>query len=103
MEIRRTRLAHAAALAVVGWYLMMPPISKTDSGYSADFHAPLTIWTVNRPFDKASDCDTVQGPLVLLGRKRMDKFPNKSLDWALAQQLATSQCISTDDPRLKGN
>jgi hypothetical protein len=43
---------HAAALALVGWYLMTPPIllKCPDEG------APLSRWTVEEAFDTAREC-----------------------------------------------
>lgn len=32
---------HAAALALVGWYLMVPPLASLQS-QTADLHAPLS-------------------------------------------------------------
>ena len=96
-------LRHAAALALVGWYLMIPPIIEKAGGYEADFNAPISRWSVNSPFDAASECRAVNGQLVLEQKQRLDKAPIHSLDWAVAQRLVTSQCISSDDPRLKGN
>ena len=93
---------HAAALALVGWYLMIPPVIEKAGGYEADFDAPLARWAVNTPFDSASECGAVNGGLVLQQKRQMDKARSHSLDWAIAQSMVTSQCISTDDPRLKG-
>jgi hypothetical protein len=93
-------IRHAAALALVGWYLLVPPISKTNDGYKADFNAPLGKWIVTGVYDQAYSCDQLQGRLVLDQEKKIEKLPLLSYKWALAQKLATSQCIATDDPRL---
>jgi hypothetical protein len=54
---------HAAALALVGWYLMMPPntqgwFSKTKNNDEA---APLDQWTIVRSFDTALMCEHYRG------------------------------------------
>jgi len=94
---------HAAALALVGWYLMVPPLKgDSSSGYRADYDAPLSQWTVLSPFDSASPCDTQHRRDVDDGASAMKKAPKGSFDWAVAQKLTQSQCIATDDPRLRG-
>jgi hypothetical protein len=45
-------LRHAAAFALVGWYLMIPP----GSGSRVDIDAPLNKWSVFRSFDTAAEC-----------------------------------------------
>jgi hypothetical protein len=93
----------AAALALVGWYLMVPPVIKTNSaeysGYKADFDSPLSRWQVNSAFDSASACNSLSAALVFKGERDMKK--THGLDWAIAQSLTQNQCIATDDPRLK--
>ncbi len=91
---------HAAALALVGWYLMVPNVIETVGGYQADFNCPLSRWAVNSVFDSASECDPIQGGVVLKGQRDMKKAPVQSMDWAIAQSLTQAQCIETDDPRL---
>jgi hypothetical protein len=81
---------HAVALALVGWYLMLPPrlhMRTARPTFSAD--APLREWKVVQPFDKATDCD------LELKRQIMDcgHCPRAGL-WLSAQ------CIASDDPRL---
>jgi hypothetical protein len=44
------RTCHAAALALVGWYLMWSP----NSGLSVDDQAPLAKWQIVESFD--NDC-----------------------------------------------
>jgi hypothetical protein len=47
------KLRHAAALALVGWYLMMPP----SDGHSIDRNAPLDKWEVYSGYDTAKECE----------------------------------------------
>ena len=57
-------LRHAAALAVVGWYLMLPPFTKKgpDSyDLPPDTSAPISNWTtysVLDHFDTEEECKT---------------------------------------------
>ena len=53
------RIWHVAAFALVGWYLMMPPIGrKGDGRIDIKGDAPISHWTVVRAYDAASDCET---------------------------------------------
>jgi hypothetical protein len=111
------KLRRAAALALVGWYLMIAPARSipeaclnglvdedlcraymTMPGLPLDTHAPLSTWTTIAGFDSATACAQAR---------------KKAID-AEAQQLANStpandlntlelaiECIATDDPRLK--
>jgi hypothetical protein len=43
---------HAAALALVGWYLMLPPMVDGHT----DTSAPLNSWRMTGSYDAAIDC-----------------------------------------------
>ena len=45
---------HAAALALVGWYLMAPPLYHD---HTADLDAPIGSWMILSSYDNASDCE----------------------------------------------
>jgi hypothetical protein len=45
---------HAAALALVGWYLLLPPISDG----TPDVTAPLSRWEILFPYETARDCQS---------------------------------------------
>jgi hypothetical protein len=115
---------HAAALALVGWYLIAAPLKKCASDdkntlvfpntpsadlaetFSCGFDSelPLGKWTVVQTFDAATDCtsalrDWEDGNY---GRPAAGETPehHRAINQLLAQFPA--QCIATDDPRLKG-
>jgi hypothetical protein len=100
---------HAAALALVGWYLMYPP-SQADTSWicgrspSAEFArnglgwgkscqelarlldsgAPLSQWLqAGEPFETLSECEEVRD-------KRLQE-----------PGMTFARCIASDDPRLK--
>ena len=84
-------IRHAAALTLVGWYLMVPPHLHWNGQhvtFSSD--APLREWKVAQPFDEAWKCDQTLMQNVV----ECETCPLESL-WLSAQ------CIATDDPRLK--
>jgi hypothetical protein len=91
------KLRHAAALALIGWYLMVPPIVDGR----AVIAAPVSKWVVNTPFDSASECDKAQANLVLRAKRDLQK--SVSTDSAVAVSFTQAQCIASDDPRLKPN
>ena len=90
-------LRHAAALAVIGWYLMMPPPywSKTNPR-----NAPLRQWTVFGRYDTAQECSDertkiirVQSMALLsdLAESVSDaNRPSLSLDFKHAQCIAAT-------------
>jgi len=82
---------HAAALALLGWYLMTPPIVST-SPFRIDLDAPLSRWDIQESFDTAEDCENLYMQLA-------DKHPKNSQE---DLRYRTGHCIATDDPRLKG-
>jgi hypothetical protein len=50
-------LRHAAALALVGWYLLAPPIAHDPGHWHPKMTAPLNEWIVAKSFDSASECE----------------------------------------------
>ncbi len=81
---------HAAALALVGWYLMIPP----DNGTGVNIEAPLSKWTVMSAHDTAYDCEEMR----IYSFKRANAEQER--DAIFRQQVTNSQCIETTDPRL---
>ena len=85
---------HAAALALVGWYLLIPPwaVMGLVTKPIPDPDAALSNWVHEGNFDSAGACDHA-----------LSQF----LDAAQREPLADrsranfAQCIATDDPRLK--
>jgi hypothetical protein len=59
---------HAAALVLVGWYLMMPPLSR-DQPPGVD--APLSRWTQVGSLDTLEDCDLAR---KLYAQKALNRF-----------------------------
>src|SRR5579859_7550255 len=47
-----TKLHHAAASVLVGWYLITPPIK----GASVELRAPLAEWIIESRHDSAAEC-----------------------------------------------
>ena len=86
---------HAAALALVGWYLMVPPCAMKGKVWTFSSDAPIHQWKVEDPFDRAADCARAQR--FHIDAVNPNGSPNFYAYWLSAQ------CIATDDLRLKGN
>jgi len=96
-------LRHATALALVGWYLMLPPPSSTWGNWSH----PVNTWDVHGQFESKDECEKARRQYVT----DPANFPYwKALDDPAARNLlrtgkvpVPSECVSADDPRLKAN
>jgi hypothetical protein len=92
--------AIAAALALVGWYLMVPPLyQQTEGKWKLDLHAAINEWQLVDSYDSADACK--QGLSDHLRVMRQGTFANPAEKPDAIFQLQTGQCIATDDPRLK--
>jgi hypothetical protein len=74
---------HAAAIALLGWYLMIPP--RDEKGVLQP-RRPLRKWNRAASYNPAQECE--------VGKfKALDAKGNGSL-------FLASKCIASDDPRL---
>jgi hypothetical protein len=83
---------HAAALALVGWYLMMPPPKLNGE---ADLQWSLSEWASLQSFDTATECERAKKELQLKHSRP------SSAHKVSVYEMAT--CVATDDRRLKPN
>ena len=90
------KLRHAATLALMGWYLMVPPLS----GKNVFYDKPLSDWQPVENYSTRTECeegkrDTVQQMTALLAEAwKMPPTPK-------IKALQAGKCIATHDPRLK--
>lgn len=97
-------LRHAAALALVGWYLMQPPCRSLNSwhhgGYGScfmDSQTPLREWIRvpdTKEFEYKTDC---QRAISNSCRSEVEADGTTSLEG----DLCGADCIAADDSRLK--
>jgi hypothetical protein len=90
-----TKLRHGTALALAGWYLIAPPVKPCPGECGADrqqidLRAPLSRWQLIESFDSAEICKQYEVELKLTA--------STNIAWTRAHQ---SECIASDDPRLK--
>ena len=85
------KFLHTAALALVGWYLMMPPPSHTlRTLHTAD----MSQWKIQATYASASECEQA--------RQTHPSNARPNLRNARQQYLAhRGECIASDDPRLQ--
>ena len=99
---------HAAALAIIAWYLMIPPIGADNK---VDPHAPLSQWRKGVSFQTQKECDgslkdAIQNPMTpaeyQAAAKATRKAKMKPLSMSeMTKRTAESLCVAADDPRLK--
>jgi hypothetical protein len=94
---------HAAALALIGWYLMTPPALTGASTLGApvytDVDAPISKWNIVESFDSARACqDSIKKQLASI-----QKHPEgcDTVGGQVCRGYTMAKCIATDDPRLK--
>ena len=111
---------HAAALALVGWYLISPPVfeNKKTGDEKILREAPLAHWDVRDSFDTAAECRRLRDDNSAAALKRskkedaqIDAQVDAEMKWEKgATRKATqtdvsvemmAKCIASDDPRLK--
>ncbi len=78
---------HAAALVLVGWYLMLPPLG---ADHSRDDIAPISRWRFEDSLDSAAEC-----------RDTLLRRWSHAEDEKVKDAYLKAACVSTDDPRLK--
>jgi hypothetical protein len=98
---------HAAALAIVVWYLMIPPINHNK----VDAHAPMSKWKKGVSFDSEKECDdslkdAIANPMTEAEYRDAEKATLLAKMHPLSRsemkkRTAESVCVSADDPRLK--
>jgi len=81
---------HAAALALVGCYLMMPPVSQNHQLVE---NAPLSQWDKIESYDTAAACRNELAKLTALIAG--------NITYSLIQRrVLAGKCVAADDPRL---
>jgi hypothetical protein len=83
------RLTSAAALALVSWYLLVPP----REGGAILNNAPIVDWVRLDSFNSATECHD--------NGYRTQELYETDADKERAAQMRLWVCISSDDPRWK--
>jgi hypothetical protein len=90
------KLRHAAALTLVGWFLMVPPQDPKDHAFLSQ--ADLSTWRILKTLDTPRECEKARiAYLKGLSEKNVtfrDAKTGKEVPFP-------TSCIHSDDPRLK--
>ena len=106
---------HVAALASIGWYLMVPQAARREP-LLLETNKPFSQWETRQSFDTAQECRAAQHRIKVYldaaisqrlkeacSQKAYINDPVSQMLWTEQAKVGTSKCIATDDPRLKGN
>ena len=86
------KLHLAAALSLVAWYLIVPPVSRYLPD-GIDPNCPLYRWPqVGAAYATVADCEAAS--------MRASENAKSESDQLLFARLGFSRCLSSDDPRL---
>jgi len=102
----RVKPRYAAALALVGWYLMTPPLIKgTHDTYTIYRSAPLSEWILQESYDSAAQCEDSRPGFVGATRRVVISAGRCAetgpCNEPLLESATLAHCIASDDPRLK--
>jgi hypothetical protein len=98
----KMKFDRTAALALVGWSLMLPPGSHT---LRLDLSKDLSKWTVHSTHATEAECKQEKERLEASMAEPATNAPKSTLrrpgrDF-LAARYRSARCVSTDDPALK--
>ena len=101
----RTKLRHAAALALTGWYLMSPPVIRVPRrGPVVNPVAHFKYWKIRGSYESSDDCEDAKRAMPMLVSENPEKMPKGFDDLspaAVPEVIKSLVCIPADDPRLK--
>jgi hypothetical protein len=102
-------MRHAAALALVGWYLMTPPYDPSLvvpnaplAGQHIDTHAPLSSWDQHSAYDTAAEREKGKDKEFEKTSAFEDFQKSAPAGRFLSFAIIEGLCVGADDPRLKG-
>jgi hypothetical protein len=111
-----TNLRHAAALGLLALagcasagnpdssgkrFLLLPPLTSAGN---ADTDAPMSKWQSISNFSSPIDCNNWMTRQQFAARAQFGPITNAHDYYeAEAVKILNAQCVSTNDPRLKGN
>jgi len=99
-------IRHATALALVGWYLMVPP--RVPGTGEVNRSVPLSQWNIRRQFPKNEGCEAAKsrphGQALAAETHNDAANPRRDVrNPELRCILCNAQCVADDDARLKLN
>lgn len=96
--LNRKNLEVAAAVVLIGWYLMIPPPRQIDRQFQINYTAPIEKWVQLRLFDSQSECEAARSAYAKNPPGGIaDMLSSKPEERAVMQ---AARCIAASDPRL---
>jgi hypothetical protein len=92
-------LRHVAALASIGWYLMIPPLDNNKP----QANLPVSEYWQHQSFDSARECEASKEGYLKKYQANAKETGMTAYWTGMMESVAQGLCIATDDPRLKGN
>ena len=93
-----------------GWYLLVPPPTEVRplsevlaEGFKPGSLPPLSKWLQFLVFDSAQECSDSRLALVKSAAVEAQRQPSSVSAVMTSHRIDASQCIASDDPRLRGN
>jgi hypothetical protein len=87
------KLRHSAAVALMGWYLMVPPPGSPPNGGERIRH-----WQILASFDSARECEAQRASVK---KSAADSAAKSEAGVPGLQAGLFALCIATDDPGLE--
>jgi hypothetical protein len=88
---------HAAALASIVWYLMMPPLA--DEHNPEPWSAPLSQWLTVGEFGSIDTCRSALDEKTIAAGDSAEENDDEAA--TANRRILKARCIASDDPRLK--
>ena len=93
---------HFVAFALVGWFLMMPPLIPDTHRVNRD--APLSQWRIAHRFPESAGCENAKQRAREAGlAHNSQNMPRHAANPDLTCVRCAAECVEDNDPRLKAN
>jgi hypothetical protein len=90
---------HAAALGLVGFYLMVPPYSERP--IPPRNLPPLSKWSIYQRYNTLDKCRQVRSDITSGWLQDSPPDFEQRFGDKFKSTFARAQCVTTDDPRLE--
>jgi hypothetical protein len=94
LDVPAMKPRHAAALALVGWYLMLPPVTGVIDPDSPRHHFPG--WKMIEEFKSEDDCNVAQSKLLAQAIRHSLDYPVDQAARDENEKKFKARCVSED-------
>ena len=97
------KFRHAAALALVVWYLLLPSLIRNGKRIDNIHDVPMSRWERESFGTDKAECEATEARFHALAERSKTWPQLPHVDYAPRYaRWSNAICISGDDPRLKG-